>query len=131
MSQRIAVVSILAIAGCAAPPPAPAPIEPPIATPAPVVRGGFDGVYRGSGVITQSTARHCPVPGASRTAVRGDVVRRRWNNMAIEAPVQPDGTFSTQLGRARMSGRIADGRMEFDLGSEYCQYHFNLARAGR
>ncbi|GAC1337599.1 MAG: hypothetical protein NVSMB18_02760 [Acetobacteraceae bacterium] len=125
-------MSIVAcLAGCAAPPPPPV-IEPPVAVaPAPAAPGGFDGVYRGSGVITHSTARHCPVPGAGRTVVRDGVVRRRWNNMAIEAPVQPDGTFNTQLGRVRMGGRIAGGRMEFDLGSEFCQYHFALARAGR
>jgi len=141
IAQRIVAATLAgALAGCAtdnapqamgAPPPAVAPVAAPAAA-APssgaVAGGPVDGAYSGPATVTKSSGR-CPGPGNTTWGVRGGTITRHWGtNIVVEAKVQPDGTFSGESGTVRMAGTLQGGRLEADITSEYCGYHYSLTR---
>lgn len=100
--------------------------------PAPIasVAGGesVDGVYRGRATPISQAGRCGPYRDPT-LRVRHSTIVRRFGNNRLVAMVQPDGTFSTQTGRTRMSGTVRDGHLEAEIGGENCRYRYVLDRS--
>ncbi len=101
---------------------APAPVTPMAAN------EEIDGVYRGTATPIRQIGR-CGVFRDPTIRVRNHRIVRRFGSSRLEATVQPDGTFSTQAGRIRMSGTLRDGRLDAEIGGENCRYRYALTRS--
>lgn len=141
MIARVIVAMAVAggVAGCAAEntpmaavPAATAPAA--VATAAPVANaaadGPVDGVYRGPMTMLRNAGGQCTSPRDVTLRVRDRTVTSSFGTLIrLEAKVQPDGTFTTQSGRTGMTGTVRGGRLEADIGNEYCAYHYALTRS--
>ena len=123
------------LAGCATqpsqPPTAQAVSAPAAIAAAPSSRGAstFDGRYTGSSTAAGGGGRYlCPPSGDNTTVVRNGVVTGRWNNNPIQAPVQPDGSFSGASGVGRMNGKIVGDKMEYEIAGQSCKRTYSLSR---
>ncbi len=116
------------IAGCAAPPP-----EPPAPPPKPVLPSEqVDGLYRGTSTRFQADSRACPSPGLVILRVVGGSFEYRWNGRTrVESTVAPDGTVRGAEGTITLTGKLAEGRIEGDVSSESCGYHFRAVKRAR
>ena len=141
IAQRIVAATLAgALAGCTtdnppqamgAPPPPVAPAAATAVAPssAAMASGSVDGAYKGSMAMTRNGGGQCTNPGEITLRVRDRTVRSSFGpTVRLEAKVQPDGTFSTQSGRTTFSGTVQGGRLEAEIGNEYCSYHYSLTR---
>ena len=87
-----------------------------------------DGVYSGRSTPAKRSGR-CGVFRDPTIRIRNNTITRRFGSTRLEAMVQPDGTFSTQAGRVRMSGTVRDGHLNAEVGSEHCSYRYALNRS--
>src|SRR5690349_13153915 len=99
-------VALVVLAGCAAQPAsqpaapaaaaAPAPAAAPQLAQSGAGRSAFDGTYRGSvTTVGGGSGRYVCRPVTDGTVVvRNGIVRRTWLGAQLQAPVQPDGSFS-------------------------------------
>lgn len=136
MKLRVALIVAVAgnLAACAgdnapmaAAPPATAPAAESAPAVATVAGGSVDGVYKGPMTFVRNGGGQCTSPRDVTLRVQNRMVRSSFGPLIrLEAKIQPDGTFSAQSGRTSMSGTMQGGRLEADIGNEYCAYHYAL-----
>ncbi len=93
-----------------------------------VANSEINGVYRGRSTPISQIGR-CGVFRDPTIRIRDNRIVRRFGNNRLEATVQPDGSFSTQTGRVRMSGTVRDGHLDAEVGGENCRYRYALNRS--
>ena len=133
MRAQIAMFLVAAgtIAGCASnpPPPAPMAMDPaPMApmTPAPVMAGAVDGMYRGTAEAAGTLGRGCAKPGTVSTRVRNNTFVLK----GIRARVNADGTVSNISRRGgTVTGTINGGTMDVTTTAGRCSYHVTATHA--
>ncbi len=112
---------IAACAGRPAPPPAPAPTGP--------APGQLDGLYRGTSTRFRADSRACPSPGLVVLRVVGGQFEYRWNGRTlVDASIAPDGTVVGGFEAITLNGRLAGNRIEGDVSSDSCAYHFRALK---
>ena len=102
--------------------------------------GQFDGTYRGSQTVRlNNNYQGCSDSNDAVLIVRNNHFTRRWaGDSVINVDVANDGTFNGQAsfiaGRNRqatvsITGKIAGGGLEADMGSDRCQLHLSLKKS--
>jgi hypothetical protein len=115
------------VAGCAQPaPPPPTPAPPPAPKLAP---DQIDGVYRGTSTRFRADSRACPSPGLVVLRVVNGQFQYRWNGRtSVDASVGQDGLVQGSLGDIVIEGKLADRRIEGDISTASCAYHFRTVK---
>jgi hypothetical protein len=117
-----------AAAGCARKPPPPPPAPAP--APAPVAAfSAADGTYRGTSTRFQAESRSCPSPGLVTMRVLDGVFSYRWSrDISVLARVAPDYSIRGDTGDITLAGRVSGDRIEGDVSSSSCAYHFTATK---
>ncbi len=121
---------IVALAGCAARPPA----GPEVAAGPPP---GIDGRYRGTARLVVSHSRFCPRSGPRIYEVdNGQVTlaystvplsaRARPERVPLTAPIQADGRIQASDGTGTIDGQVHDGLLEVTVASAECEHRWTL-----
>jgi hypothetical protein len=115
------------VAACAQPaPPLPAPAPPPAPK---LVPDQIDGVYRGTSTRFRADSRACPSPGLVVLRVVNGQFQYRWNGRtSVDASVGPDGMLQGSLGDIVIEGKLANHRIEGDISTANCAYHFRAVK---
>ena len=96
--------------------------------------GPFDGAYSGQRTSIRGEPPSCIKEGASNLLVKDSVLNLTYGRAHFEAPVQADGKFEKSLlfnygngnVTAKLQGQIANRRLEADLETYACKYHYVL-----
>ncbi len=127
MAHRAGLLVVLGAAllgACAQKPPA---LRIPAAPAVPAT--DVDGIYRGTSTRFRADARACPSPGIIVLRVVNGLFQYRWNgHTEVDATITPDGAVQGALGDISLGGRLAGERIEGDVQSPSCAYHFRAAR---
>jgi hypothetical protein len=99
--------------------------------------GSFDGVYKGS----QTTVRNngsgecANLDRPTTLVVRDNHFTRKWA-ADLEVDIAPDGSFEQRviasqrpLRTASIKGKIANGTLEADIGTDLCSAHLSLKKS--
>ncbi len=89
--------------------------------------GTIDGLYKGRATPINQSGRCGPFRDPT-LRIRNNRIVRHFGHNTLVAAIQPDGTFSAQAGRTRMSGKVADNHLDAEIGNEYCRYRYALDR---
>ena len=100
--------------------------------------GSFDGVYRGSQHATKNNnGGECQNLDLANTSVTisDNHFSRKWSAV-LEVTVSPDGTFHQSvvagmrpLRTATITGKIVNGDLEADIGTDLCAAHLSLKKS--
>lgn len=122
----VALMALLGIGLGACAEPAPAPVA--RATPG-GVSGDFEVLYRGASTRYQADARTCPSPGL--VAIRpenGVFTYRLGGRVSIETTIIGDGTLAGNAQDYAITGTATADKIEGDIQSPQCGYHFRAMR---
>lgn len=106
--------------------------------PAALAAGPNDGTYHGTLQLTRGETPPCGRNVAPRTMT---ITNNRLNythfgDLRFTPDIAPDGSFSesgrysttTRGGNVRLTGRVANGRIEADAAGPQCTYHISMTR---
>lgn len=127
-ARLLAALLVLGPSGCATPPPAPEPAPTPESPGG--VRGDFEVLYRGTSTRFQADQRSCPSPGLVTVRIENNgFTYRLGGRVLIETTIAPDGTLSGREQDFSVTGTATENKIEGDVKSPHCGYHFVARRA--
>jgi hypothetical protein len=101
--------------------------------------GSFDGTYKGTqATTTKSADASCAnLDRGISVVVQDNHFSRHWGQAELQVPVAADGSFDTKvttsdsrrLRTIAIKGKIADGGLEADIGSDLCSAHLSLKKS--
>jgi hypothetical protein len=133
-----AVMTAMAVAGCAATPGPPAASA---ASPRPAPAASWDGTYRGTVQITGMGSgvqrQWCETPPQIVFQVSNNAFSYAMPHPnapdnptpVYAATIAPDGAFRSSIGSGTMNGRVIGNRMSGTISGSVCVYAFTLDRS--
>ncbi len=123
----LALVSVVALAACAAPKP-----PPPVVEHVPAAPEGIDGRYRGIARLVRASIGGCPRSGSRIVTIEGNALSLPYRgptaSYALAAVVDPSGSVHGSDGRGNIDGRISGRHMDLTVSSDYCEVRYALDR---
>lgn len=118
------------VVGCAGNPPPPPPMAaaPPPPPPAPMAMGPFDGVYRGTPVLSAESPARCAKMNKPVTVRVGK--NNAFTAMGLRGTIGPDGTvMASGRGKPSISGTASAGTINLTTMKGPCTYTTALSKA--